>query len=1223
MFLKLKYLFIFSVVVLLAVSCSNKNNSSDNDESNIDSDTDTDSVIIADTDETEDADPSDEDTADNDIENDESADEDTDADSVEPVIGVKGHIWVETGSLENKEVTFYECGASIIDQTVKTDSEGYFEVETELESGKTYCVESGKLASCFIASSASHIANINPLTHIALMLQQVEGGCDKLRSSETKVRKYMKTGTGIWLGELDYSVLTGIHSGFESVKGLTGHDTPEDILSDVANDIIKTSGREFEEFFNGFKVSAGASEVIIDNVTTPVDLVIAGGSVVTAPGFRIEWMILNEKVEGAVSEIWSDDPGEFTVKAYLYEESADTHFVTDSTAVTFYRIEQEGVIDVSDMSADLSYWISDGAVAVFAAGTEITKGGNAVNEIGYKLLSSGGSSIVKVAFTPSGTVFVNDPMFFIIDLGLVFSGDPIMLGVERTDGAGGISVLNQASGDPIMLTASGDPIMFTASGDPIMNIASGDPIMYGNMSNVLVTATTHFSDFKVKLKSIPVNTAKILDGWTGENFAAGSPFLFISESITKYKTPDPAVLAKFFLNRGSAAQIEGDVDRLFNMMAGNVRNFHIFENYFYIDSMIKRFKARKAGAESEKYAAVYKGFDIRNVIYELYIGQMSPVRAVSVDGLFDRSLAPETFKIMKTDDMPDIRTLAIQALLKTDESNFGRNMVVTKDDALDLLNFITLSGGPDFGVLNGVLSPDTVICTWLTGNSLTACKTAPSVFSVNSDGRVEIDGVEVTETQIDVTFSIRFKELPEMSAERKHNLFRTLYLIMRYASNLYENGPAVTKLSDGIKEAVFRMFDGMETGEKAIKLADSVDNSYKTVSVVDGGANTEVPIFTSVLDLLGKVRVEVPAGLETTDVINSITVRIGGHGYTMDTGAGDERPVYEINGDMGYKTFSLKDVDYSGFPESQTGGQSTDLAGLFEGEDVNAFGDCFADVSIILVSTVGGNKHIRTKNYRINVGSLQDAESYAGTVSNGPANGEIRVMLVDETWQSIKVNNGGIVIMPGNMVINSRGGSELVASNLKPAVYVIEGFAEGFYPVKQSVVLNKGGSEAVTLQLASVVAGTDTGAVSISFNKRTTGGGSTSLTSSELINVFIVDQNSKIVKEFKNIDGSSSLNVTGLKYGQYTLKIASDYFYTMLKSLLIKQTSFEIFLTLETKNVCGNKIVEEGEDCDNGYMTSGPGVRCGDVYSDALFPDNYMQCDYSCKYMSDVCYNPA
>lgn len=1221
MFLKLKYLFIFSVVVLLAVSCSNKNNSNDNDESNIDSDTDTDSVIIADTDETEDADPSDADAADNDIENDESAD--ADADSIEPVIGVSGHVWVEKGSLENKEVTFYECGASIANISVFTDANGYYEIETSLESGKNYCVQSENFVSCFTASDDNHKANINPLTTLALILQQVEGGCDKLRSAETKVRKYMKTGTGIWLGELDYSILTGIHSGLQTVKGLRGLDAMEDILSEVVNDIIKTSGREFEEFFNGFKAVAGVSEVIIDNVTTPVELGMAGGSDVTAPGFRIEWMILNEKTEGAVSEIWSDDPGEFTVKAYLYEESADTHFAADSTAVTFYRIEQEGVIDVSDMSANFSYWISDGAVAVFAAGTEITKGVNAVEEIEYKLLSSGGTSVVKVVFTPSGTVFVNDPMFFIVDLGLVFSGDPIMLGVERTDGTGGISVLNQASGDPIMLTASGDPIMFTASGDPIMNIASGDPIMYGNMSNVLVTATTHFSDFKVKLKSIPVNTAKILDSWKEDSFTAGSPFLFISESITKYKTPDPTALSQFFADRGSIVRIEGDVDRLFNMIAGNVRNFHIFENYFYIDSMIKRFKARKAGTESEKYAAVYKGFDIRNVIYELYMGQMSPVRAVTVDGLFDRSLAPETFKITKTDDMPDIRALAIQALLKTDESAFERNLVVTRNDALDLLNFITLSGGPDFGVLNGVLSPDTVICTWLTSRSLAECKTAPASFSVNGDGRVEIDGTEVTETQIDVTFSVRFKELPEMSVERKHNLFRTLYLIMRYASNLYENGPAVTKLSDAVKESVFRMFDGMETGEKAVKLADSVDNSYKTVSVMDGGASTEVPIFSNVLELLDKVRVVVPSGLQAADVINSITVKIRGHGYKMNAGTGDERPVYDIDSDMGYKTFSLKDVDYSDFPEDQTGTRTISISTLFESAGVNAFGDCFADVSIILVSTVGGNKHIRTKNYRINVGSLQDAESYAGTVSNSPVNGQIRVSLVDETWQSIKVNNGGIVIMPGNIVINSRGGSELVASNLKPAVYVIEGFAEGFYPVKQSVVLNKGGVETVTLQLPSVVAGTEKGTVNISFSKRTAGGGSTSLTSSEPINVFIVDHNSKIVKEFKNYDASSNLIVTDLNYGQYTVKAASDYFYTLLKSITVKQTSFEIFFTLETKNICGNKIVEEGEDCDNGYMTSGPGIRCGDVYSDAPFPDNYMQCDYSCKYMSDVCYNPA
>lgn len=1218
MFLKLRYLFFFSVIFISAVSCSNSKNS-DNDESNTDKESDSDVIAVSDSDEQEDTDTTDEDIAD--IENDENTDDD--ADSIEPVIGVTGNIWVETGSLGDKDVTFYECGASIVDQTVKTDSQGYFEVETELESGKSYCVESGKLVSCFTASGESHKANINPLTTLALILQQVEGGCDKLRSAETKVRKYMKTGTGLWLGELEYKGIDGVQSGFESVKGLTGHVKMEDILSDVAYDIVKTAGREYEDFFNGFSAIAKTPEVIIENATSPVELVVPGGSDVTAPGFRIEWMILNQESEGAVSEIWSDDPGEFTIRAYLYEEKAGTHFASGSTAVTFYRIEQSGAIDVSDMSSDFSYWVSDGAVAVFAAGTEITNSGNTVEEIEYRLLSSGGSSIVKVEFTPSGTVFANDPMFFIIDLGLSFSGDPIMLGVERNDGAGGISVLNQASGDPIMLTASGDPIMFTASGDPIMNIASGDPIMYGNMSNVLVTSTTHFSDFTVRRKTIPVNTAKILDSWTEDRFNNGTPYQFITESVTDNKTPDPAVLSKFFENRGSINPIEGDVDRLFNMAAGNLRNFYIFENYFYIDSMIKRFKARKSGSENEKYAAVYKGFDIRNVIYELYLSKMSPVRAVAADDLFEKSLVPETFRIRKADDLPDIRELAIQALLKTDETGFNKNLVVTKKDALDLLNYITLSGGPDFGVLNGALTPDTVICMWLSGKSLSECKTAPALFSVNSDGKVEIDGTEVTETQIDVTFSIRFKELPEMSLDRKHNLFRTLYLMVRYAANLYENAPAVTKLTEGIKETVFMMFDGMETGEKAIKLSDSIDNSYKTVSVINGESSTEVPIFPSILDLLGKVKVIVPSGLENTDVINSITLKIGGHGYNMETGTGDERPVYDIGSDMGFKTFSLKDVDYSGFPENQAGVLSMDLATLFEGEGVNAFGDCFADVSIILVSTVDGNRHIRIKNYRVNVGSLQEAESYAGTLSNSPVNGEMRIMLYNDSGESIKVKNGGVVIMPGNIVLNSRGGSELTASDLKPAVYVIEGFAEGYYPLKKSVVLNKGAMEFVSLELMPLQTVTDKGTVQIGFNKRTAGGGTAVLSSdsSEMINVFIVDSTGAIVKEFKNHSGADNVSAESLNYGQYTVKVVSDKFYTALQSIAVTMPSFEVFITLETKNICGNKIVETGEDCDNGFETGNTNLKCKDVFSDAVYPENTLYCDYSCTYNSDPCYN--
>jgi hypothetical protein len=212
--------------------------------------------------------------------------------------------------------------------------------------------------------------------------------------------------------------------------------------------------------------------------------------------------------------------------------------------------------------------------------------------------------------------------------------------------------------------------------------------------------------------------------------------------------------------------------------------------------------------------------------------------------------------------------------------------------------------------------------------------------------------------------------------------------------------------------------------------------------------------------------------------------------------------------------------------------------------------------------------------------------------------------------------------MPGNIVLNNNGGSSMVFSNLKPAVYVLEGFAEGYYPVKKTVVLNKGNMEFVTLQLMPLQTGTDTGTVQIGFNKRTVGGGTAVLSSdsSEMIDVFIVDSTGAIIKEFKNHSGADNISAEALKYGQYTIKVVSGKFYTALQSLSVTQSSFEIFITLETKNICGNKIVESGEECDNGYMTGNTNLKCKDVYSDALYPENTLYCDYSCTYNSGSCY---
>ncbi|HSW59425.1 MAG TPA: hypothetical protein VLJ60_01435, partial [bacterium] len=1008
MFSKFKVFFIILAVFIFVVSCSdNKKNDKDDvqllDGDNV-SDEESDETV---TDEESDANP--------DEAGDNTADEDelNDEDSVQISGGVSGTVWIEDGSTKDERVFLYECGADLAIATSDMDSSGNFEIEYVLESSKTYCVKSNDLSSCFTAENDVHKAEINPLTDLAVIKMQFSGGCAKLRDAEKAVRNYMKIGTGIWLGELDYSQLSGIHDGFESVKGMTEKSSISEIIEDVFNDIEKSEGREYVELFNGFSIVPQQSEVIIENSTDPVEISAAGGSTEISSGFKIKWHVFDEATEGGTGEIWSDNAGEYVVRAELLTSTGSVPIAESFTTVTFFKIQKEGTIDVSDMSADMSYWFNDYSVAIFAAGTEIKKNDTDVTEIGYKLLSSGeGSQISKVAFSPSGTVFLNDMMFMMIDLDSVFSGDPIMLGVERVDGSGTMSVLNQASGDPIMLTASGDPIMFTASGDPIMSIASGDPIMSGTMSNVLVTATSHFSDFSVRKRSIPVKTAEILDRWENDFSIDDSPYSFIYKAIELYKLTGAAEMKKFFAGRSEIREIEGDIDRIFNVEVGNIRNFNIFENLYFIDSMISGFSLRKAGVGTERYAAVYNGFDIRNVIYDMYLNRMSFDRSVTFPDVFNSMLLPATLMKKDRSKLPDLRKYAAEGILKINVEDLDRRYIVSKKEALSLLKYINISKGPSFGVLNGLLLPGETVCVWLSGKTTAQCKLTPGAYSLNSAGRVAVDGKEVTLSQIENVFSNALRPFDEgLTTAEKYELFRTLYLILTYASNVYENGPKIVLFSEGIRKMVVEMLDGIDQNSTVAKLVDRIDTSSNTVAVITDSGKEEVPMFGSMTEFFDKVNVIVPSGFGAGDTIDLITIKIRGYGYALVESAGlENRPVYEIVNDMGIKTFTIKDIDPSGFIDDNNGNRYASLGTLLQDKDLNSFGECFGEISAAVVSTVNGHKQLREKKYVVNTGSLTNAESYTGALQSPPVEGTIEVMIYNENWNLVTMTNAGIIL---------------------------------------------------------------------------------------------------------------------------------------------------------------------------------------------------------------------
>lgn len=244
----------------------------------------------------------------------EISDSDDDSDNPEATENhqFSGAYQVES-SVSGVSVAIVECGKTIELASGKTDASGKFSFNADISADKTYCITANGFASCFKGLS-DHVANISEITTAAYLLDK---NCADIRKSETKVRNYAKLGTGKWLGELDYTKLSGIKTGLKLLSSFLNTTDPKTISEKIADDVQKTEGYDFEKFFNGFKISADKKEVVINTAnpeSNEVSLNIEGGSDVVAEGFKIVWTALNKTAEAATHKIKSTEPGEYTVE---------------------------------------------------------------------------------------------------------------------------------------------------------------------------------------------------------------------------------------------------------------------------------------------------------------------------------------------------------------------------------------------------------------------------------------------------------------------------------------------------------------------------------------------------------------------------------------------------------------------------------------------------------------------------------------------------------------------------------------------------------------------------------------------------------------------------------------------------------------------------------------------------------------------------------------------
>jgi len=629
-------------------------------------------------------------------------------------------------------------------------------------------------------------------------------------------------------------------------------------------------------------------------------------------------------------------------------------------------------------------------------------------------------------------------------------------------------------------------------------------------------------------------------------------------------------------------------------------------------------KAKKTGTSSSRYAAAYKGYDLRNFLFDAYLRNMSGERAVALDDIFDLSLRPRTFGFLERSSRIDLREKASQALADQNSVDV-KKYILTKDNAKELMPFINAAKGPDLGGINGALSAQNVLCIWLSDKTTVAdCNSTPVAFGINKNNRVTIDGTEVSTQHIDLIFKNHLSELEStMPVWKKHELFTSLYLAIKYMTAFYDNTTKVALFVEGVEKTAGQMFEGLEDMVEEIKISDKFTKNVPTVSVMMGSKSLEVPVFGTMFDMLEMIDIVVPDSFKDSWKYKNSTVQMHGYGYDATGENAGERAGYKVKNDMGLKSFVVKDIDFTGFEQDGLGNRVANLAQIFAGESMEVFGECYVEISIVNVFTVNGKEIVRERSFAANIAlTAEDSDGVKATVSGG----KIVVNIVENMGDGTVLPDSGISIEPGNRLVFLGNSTYGTIENLPPAFYKVQAFADGYYSMTKTIALNSGEEIHLDFFLNPVSTETEKGVLSVNFNQTSNGGSTVNLTSSQLIDVVLKDHNDDIFGEKKGVDGSAAVIFTDVPYGQYTLKVFGEGFYPFMDSVKVDYSTNERYFTLLKQNTCGNKVMETGEECDGGMETGYSNIRCGDMFPGCTYPDNFVYCGYDCEYDSTGCY---
>ena len=1211
-------------------------------------DDDTSDIDISDID-ISDIEISDNDSDDSEISDIETSDEDSDTDTEEPEPAENHKISgiLQAGSaVSNVKATLFECGKDGEIATADTDADGKFSFSADMLVNSTYCVKANGFASCFIGWK-DHTANISEITNAAYLLDE---NCADIRKSETKVRNYAKLGTGEWLGELDYSQLSGIKEGLKLLSSFLNTNDPETLSEKIAADVKKTDGREFEKFFDGFKISADKNEVVIDTANpanNKVSLSIEGGSSIVAEDFKIVLTVVNETVEAATHEFKSVVPGEYTVRAKLVSgEDAvlggDPIMISEDSSTILFLLEKSGgTIDVSDMTKDISHYIDNGIYAVIPKNTVIKKDGNKVNQLTYKILTAGdGSQISKINFEPAGATFTQDSLYFVYELGTVFGGDPIMLAAKRTNADGSSEVLQSAGGDPIMLTESGNPMMFSASGDsimeiarsaggdpimfsaggdpimmdddggdpimqaaggdpimtsaagdPIMSTAAGDPIMLGTSSSVMVAKTDHFSGFLLNSTSLPVSVEAIVSRWCDGSYYQGySPIKFIKTGVEKYKSDgaDKTELLSY-LDCSKIGDLGSDLYELMNKQIGYQRNLNLFENIYYVSEFHNRMLAKANQGET---AAVKNGLELRAAIASLYTATTSLNRSSTLADLFDSSKIPTTYSGVTPEDYSSFAQKTVTGL-----SEIKDKYVATKKEMMIFANYImTSSKGPDFSGITAPIGADQFVCAWFEGTALEC----DSLYTLNENGHVAINGSEISVENAEKIFAKYFMPMnSRLSNDEKLDLFRTYFLALRYIGTIFRSGESTLKeLNDKLFETAYLVFDGINRNANAVSIVDTFDASANTVQVVENGEMSTVPYLSKLSSLTGLISLDVA----TEANVEKVLIKTEGYAYEKVTE--NTRTYYKTTGELKENSIILT-------PGTLSVGLKP-LKELIGSNDVDSLGNITGKMTVVVNSKISGKTYSTQKTYEFFINSIS-----AG-VDSKPLPSELSILIHDASGNPVNASkNPGIILNPGGRTYYPNADGEIKIGNLAPASYTIDAFADGYYAKTVGVNLPENATLGLEIRLDEEITSSNAdAALTIKVNINT-------VKHPDKVYIQIYDEDMELVanesaKFNETSNGYDDVNIS-INFGRYTLLAVGEEMYNYIEAITVNSENTVKEITVVAKNACGNGIIDAGEECETGDLDSTT-VRCGDIFTASANPDNNAVCNKTtCVYDKAAC----